>query len=194
MAGQEISYLDAWSAWADGVDIRNRVLWGLEIYWWARWAKVGAFIAGLTLLLDIVGPERIERYLRQHQPETGRLQDVRNPYRVIRKPPPTPGHEEASPPPKPAPLVRRIGYMLTILTVAVSLVGISIFRGATFVVVFPAIAFIGSLIGWERLNIVAWWIAKSIAWVFNHARLLRVLRAISFALLIVAFHFDFLAS
>jgi hypothetical protein len=67
MTGQEISLFDAWSAWAHGVDIKQRVLWGLEIYWWARWAKVAAFIAGLVILLDIIGINRLERWFQGKQ-------------------------------------------------------------------------------------------------------------------------------
>ncbi|MCF6470642.1 hypothetical protein FAF44_19890 [Nonomuraea sp. MG754425] len=63
MASQVIGYLEAWSLWSDGVDIKSRVLWGLEIYWWARMAKVAALLGGLAILTDIVGTKRLQEWL-----------------------------------------------------------------------------------------------------------------------------------
>ncbi|MER6006317.1 hypothetical protein ABT120_47770 [Nonomuraea angiospora] len=63
MALQEISYLEAWSLWSAGTDIKSRILWGLEIYKWARLAKVAALLAGLAILIDIVGPVRLREWL-----------------------------------------------------------------------------------------------------------------------------------
>ncbi|MGW5686469.1 hypothetical protein [Nonomuraea sp. NPDC003754] len=67
MGDHGLSLFDAWAAWAGGIDIRSRLLWGLEIYWWARIAKVATLIGGLIIILDIIGPERIQRYLDERK-------------------------------------------------------------------------------------------------------------------------------
>jgi hypothetical protein len=52
---------------ADGEDIRSLVLWGLEIYWWARISKIAALLGGLAIVIDIVGQDRLKIYLETHQ-------------------------------------------------------------------------------------------------------------------------------
>ena len=77
MAGQEISYFDAWSAWADGIDIRQRVLWGLEIYWWARASKIATLVAGFVVILDIIGAERVEEWVNKRQERASTRHNIR---------------------------------------------------------------------------------------------------------------------
>ncbi len=38
----------------------------LTILWWGRIGKVMAFLGGLTLILDLIGPERLRRLGRNH--------------------------------------------------------------------------------------------------------------------------------
>lgn len=60
---QAVDYFDAWRLWADGNEaLRNTELWGLPVFWWGRIGKVLAFLAGFTILLDLIGPERIREY------------------------------------------------------------------------------------------------------------------------------------
>ena len=71
-----VGYLDAWAHWAAGDStLRNADLWGLPVLWWGRIGKVAAFLAGMTLIMDIIGPERLrkfsERYLQRRRPWTG---------------------------------------------------------------------------------------------------------------------------
>lgn len=60
----EVDYFEAWTRWfAVDESLRTATLWGVKIVWWARFGKVLAFFAGMVLLIDIIGPERItERY------------------------------------------------------------------------------------------------------------------------------------
>lgn len=60
----EVDYFEAWTHWfAVDESLRTATLWGVQIVWWARFGKVLAFFAGMVLLIDIIGPERIaERY------------------------------------------------------------------------------------------------------------------------------------
>jgi hypothetical protein len=71
-----VGYFEAWSRWVDGdAGLRDAELWGLRILWWGRVGKFAAFLAGMTLVMDIIGPERLrqfsERYMRRHQVRRG---------------------------------------------------------------------------------------------------------------------------
>lgn len=60
----EVSYFDAWSRWSALDDsLKHAFLWGLQIGWWGRIGKALAFLAGLVIVLDIVGPQRVAAYL-----------------------------------------------------------------------------------------------------------------------------------
>ncbi|SCG47499.1 hypothetical protein GA0070609_1934 [Micromonospora echinaurantiaca] len=49
----------AWSVWWDGRSASQEPLWGHTVMWWARVGKLLQFAAGLVVLLDLVGPERL---------------------------------------------------------------------------------------------------------------------------------------
>jgi hypothetical protein len=55
-----IGYLTAWSLWMDGEQLTTYSMWGLPFIWWARIGKLMQFAAGLTVLLDLAGPERLQ--------------------------------------------------------------------------------------------------------------------------------------
>jgi hypothetical protein len=63
MAGEPVGYFEAWALWWDGIDIKSRILGGLEIYWWARFAKIAALLGALAFLPDIIGLERLRAWL-----------------------------------------------------------------------------------------------------------------------------------
>lgn len=50
---------DAWRLWWEGHSVLDLELWGLEITWWGRIGKVLQFVGALTVVLDIIGPERL---------------------------------------------------------------------------------------------------------------------------------------
>ncbi|MFE2754012.1 hypothetical protein ACFXGA_18640 [Actinosynnema sp. NPDC059335] len=57
-----VDYFDAWARWAAGdVTLREDRLWGLQVLWWARIGKIFGLVAGLSLIIDIIGPEKFLR-------------------------------------------------------------------------------------------------------------------------------------
>jgi hypothetical protein len=60
--GASVGYLEAWGLWWQGIDLKPMQLYGFPMIWVGRIAKIATFIAGLTILLDIVGPDRIFEY------------------------------------------------------------------------------------------------------------------------------------
>ncbi|MCF6467363.1 hypothetical protein FAF44_02900 [Nonomuraea sp. MG754425] len=55
----DISYLQAWQMWLDGQSTLGNDLLGLPMIWWGRIGKIAQFTGGCTILLEILGPERI---------------------------------------------------------------------------------------------------------------------------------------
>ena len=63
MPHSSVGYLHAWALWANGdPNLKEMSLWGLSILWWGRAGKFAAFAAGLVLVLDIIGPDRLRRF------------------------------------------------------------------------------------------------------------------------------------
>ena len=65
-----ISYLDAWSLWFSGSQVPTNLRMGpLTILWWGRIGKLAAFIGAGTVILDLIGPERLRRIGRETGPQ-----------------------------------------------------------------------------------------------------------------------------
>lgn len=64
-----LGLLDAWNLWLDGQSTIGHTLYGIPIIWVGRAGKVLAFISAFTILIDILGPERINDYGRWLQVE-----------------------------------------------------------------------------------------------------------------------------
>ncbi|GAA3196017.1 hypothetical protein GCM10010486_76960 [Nonomuraea roseoviolacea subsp. carminata] len=58
----DISYLDAWGMWLDGRSTLGHDLLGLPLLWWGRFGKILSFVSGATVVVDLVGPEKLSRY------------------------------------------------------------------------------------------------------------------------------------
>ncbi|WP_166664541.1 hypothetical protein [Actinophytocola oryzae] len=54
---EELSYIEAWRTWWTGANVNKFELWGLPVPVWARVGKVLQFMAGLAIVLDLIGPE-----------------------------------------------------------------------------------------------------------------------------------------
>ena len=68
----EVGFLDAWNLWCRGKLDQETRLWHIPILWWGRGGKLAAFIGGATILLDLIGPDRIREFGKRVQ-EPGRL-------------------------------------------------------------------------------------------------------------------------
>lgn len=58
----DLSYFEAWQLWMSGKSTIGNDLFGISMIWWGRGGKIVAFLAGLTVVLDAVGPERIRHW------------------------------------------------------------------------------------------------------------------------------------
>lgn len=55
---------EAWRLWSAGDQVQQYVLWGQSILWWGRFGKLAQFAAGLVVVLDLIGPERLRAWAR----------------------------------------------------------------------------------------------------------------------------------
>ncbi|MCK2215486.1 hypothetical protein MF672_017065 [Actinomadura sp. ATCC 31491] len=58
----DISYFEAWSVWFDGRSTIGSELLGLPMIWWGRFGKILSFVSGASVVVDLIGPERLSRY------------------------------------------------------------------------------------------------------------------------------------
>jgi hypothetical protein len=54
--------LHAWREWLAGHDITHLRVFGIEIRWWGRIGKALEFLGGLTVVIDLLGRERMEMF------------------------------------------------------------------------------------------------------------------------------------
>jgi hypothetical protein len=52
----------AWQIWAAGQNLQSYWLLGHQVLWWGRMGKVLDFGAGLVVVLDIIGPRRLDAF------------------------------------------------------------------------------------------------------------------------------------
>jgi hypothetical protein len=54
--------LHAWREWLAGHDITHLRVFGIEVRWWGRLGKMLEFLGGLTVVIDLLGRERMEGF------------------------------------------------------------------------------------------------------------------------------------
>jgi hypothetical protein len=52
--------LHAWHEWLLGHDNRHLSVFGIAVFWWGRIGKTLEFLGGLTVVMDLLGRERME--------------------------------------------------------------------------------------------------------------------------------------
>lgn len=62
---EALDYAEAWRRWFTGQQVNTHAMWGLPILWWARIGKFIQFGAGLTVVLDLIGQERLDAFVRK---------------------------------------------------------------------------------------------------------------------------------
>lgn len=81
-------YFSVWDAWWQGRPITDLRVGGLPIRWWGRIGKYLQFLAGLTIVLDLVGAARLRDAgdrVQDHRARTvDRLDDTRNVFWLVK--------------------------------------------------------------------------------------------------------------
>lgn len=58
----KVSLMEAWKLWLSGNQVHDSLLWGVNILWWGRIGKLVQFAAALTIIAEIIGPERLRSF------------------------------------------------------------------------------------------------------------------------------------
>ncbi|MER7418007.1 hypothetical protein ABT346_14690 [Micromonospora peucetia] len=56
-----MDFLEAWQAWLRGQELSGVTVWGVSVLWWSRFGKMAQAVAGLVVILDLLGPDRLRR-------------------------------------------------------------------------------------------------------------------------------------
>ncbi|MGR6923104.1 hypothetical protein ACU635_53370 [[Actinomadura] parvosata] len=58
----DLGLLQAWDMWFQNLQVNQHTLYGWSIMALGRAGKVAAFLGGMTVVLDLVGPERLRKF------------------------------------------------------------------------------------------------------------------------------------
>ena len=73
LMSDSISWFEAWARWFSTGPLEPRTLMmGWPIYWWSRVGKIAELLGGASILIDIIGPERLREWAKQHRGRTSR--------------------------------------------------------------------------------------------------------------------------
>lgn len=59
---RSVGFAEAWSLWLAGQSVADFELWGRPMLWWGRAGKLVQFAGGLTVVLDLVGADRLRKW------------------------------------------------------------------------------------------------------------------------------------
>ncbi|WP_304454442.1 hypothetical protein [Nocardiopsis sp. YSL2] len=68
----DLTLTDAWALWWSGQQLTDHTLYGAPVLWLGRAGKMLAFLAGCTIVLDIIGSERLIAWGEQIQTSKGK--------------------------------------------------------------------------------------------------------------------------
>lgn len=66
-----VTLLEAWQVWLSGQPTNELILWGVSIFWWGRIGKILQTVGFVTLIAEIIGPERIRAFRNSIIPMDG---------------------------------------------------------------------------------------------------------------------------
>ncbi|MEU7910833.1 hypothetical protein [Microbispora bryophytorum] len=168
MAG--IGYIEAWQLWLNGKSTAGYDLFGLPVLWWARAGKISAFLGGMTVVLDLIGPERLRVFgerAAKSEPDNSKLLWILTVAAFV--------------------VGALVFYWIPRLVEWGLLSDDRRLRELTTVGgVFVAVILIG---GWYSRPVI-----RGFAWLLASPRFEPVLRWLAVAAVIIGFHFDLLAS
>jgi hypothetical protein len=208
----QFDILEAWSAWSSGGNISQQILWGISIQWWGRVGKFMQLLAGLTIVAEIVGSERLRHFgqslhgaltylgLKKRLIAAVRLIGDQLIYMVAQEGTASEARERIGD----SELARFNTILVPILVVVLTYWGwrndleqiwlvaaVSFIASATMAPFIVAISvMIASVLG----LLIDTLFIEPVAWLVERPRLERSGKVLSIALLLIGFHFDLLAS
>jgi hypothetical protein len=170
-----IGYLDAWADWFSVGQVPGDLWMGpLTIRWWGRVGKIAAFIGGATVVLDLIGPDRL-RGLGRRNAEI--VQESEDYFRSVRQR--YPKHR-----------------VLTIFVIGCAIYLAGIFIASVLTPGFgnPLAFAPGLMVAAIGMTAVFRIGPRVLVWILDRREPAIALRYTAISLLVVGFHFDLLAS
>lgn len=189
---QSVGYWEAWSIWLSGQKVDEFQMWNVPLLWWGRIGKLLQFTGGLSVVIDLVGSERLRR-----------LSEAISSWRRYLHLAMTSG-SLANAPKFVVRLSWMIGGVTAILGVAILAIAVREFPALRIDLPQPHRAAIGllSLVITFALTLaltygISWIIGQALvvlAWLVHSEGPGHPMRWVAFILVIMGFHFDLLAS
>lgn len=171
----DLTLTETWNLWWSGKQLADHTLYGIPILWLSRAGKLLAFLAGTTIILDTIGPERLHAYAtRAKQAGRHRNQTWAETPRAERR------NQTA--------LATAQTTILLLLTF-----GLLHARTTTTLLLAAMTAPTAAAILLYALPITSW-ATQAAAWTLEHNRLERTIRAAAAPLFLTGFTLDFLAA
>ncbi|WP_344933035.1 hypothetical protein [Sphaerisporangium flaviroseum] len=164
----ELNLFEAWQLWMSGESMIDHTLFELPMIWWGRAGKIVSFLAGMTVVLDVIGPERLREFsTRFRRINVDRARSMRIGRRIV------------------------VGLLVTVAAVAVTS---EIVGDQDMEEIASVIALGVGIFGLIVVPAAAGFLAGGVAGLLENPRTERLVRWIGVILLVVGFHFDLLAS
>jgi hypothetical protein len=165
-----VGYFEAWGQWFSGQQVSSDArLWFMSVRWWERAGKIAAFLGGATVVLDLIGPERLRTWVADKE----RLRSRASDWLVV------------------GPITFCV--VLTILDVLVIVDAIDIIPNSGVAWAF-AVSPVVALIVFPLFEGLAALLTRLTIRTLDAPRPAQALRYFGLVLLVVGFHFDLLAS
>ncbi|MEV0194871.1 hypothetical protein [Nonomuraea sp. NPDC050691] len=178
---RDVSLLDAWQLWLSGKSTLGTTLCDIPMIWWGRAGKLLSFFAAATVLLDVLGPERLKQYAERSERIDQRDHD--NPDIIPTK-------------------VRRVwGCLAFVLVPPIIIFGLAGMQLAFLYyrllherILWPIMLILGGYLYVIRFKVYLVATVSLFASILEHRHFASVIRLMGFIALAVGFHFDLLAS
>lgn len=211
-----ITLFEAWSLWWDGQLDSQRTLWGVELFWWARFGKALQLLAGATIIVEIVGAPALRsfgnslhdrvslNFIRENVTHT--LRSIKLSWRFYFQ-----THDKDEEEKLHAELLTYRSHKVSLALAVVA--GVAFWNRVTvsdfwvwqFLASFATFVIVGTIVAplavlgatillfgiGILLDII---LIEPVAWVLEREYLDKIIKLLAFLALIVGFHFDFLAS
>ena len=189
---------EAWTLWLQGNHMPDAaLLWGIKFLWWARIGKALQCIAGLTIVAEIIGPERIRAFGKSFNPKITVWQFFEFLVLLVRAIAELVWFALGA--------IRRVA-LYTIIVAVLAFLGwrfevpvlsaverLALTTGMIVgLIALPTIlTILGVLLGGSLLDV---FVLSPVALILEHPALDRIVKIVALLLLIIGFHFDFLTS
>lgn len=208
----DIDLTSAWGVWLSGKTLDNYQLWGISFTWWSRIGLITQYVGALTIIADIIGPEK----LREIGKKASRLYSVGMSFRWLKlqvmsilsvylK-------DSALVKPEPSQNISTLKVLTSLSVLLFIVISWDVLKGAfdvmhwlfAVVVIFGAVAVVGIVITLFWLSILVIisaglavfdiLVIHSLAWILEKDSADRIVKFVGIMFITFGFHFDLLGS